>query len=117
MGEGAMRKRVKKKDFPGTASGTIKTFLLGEELEIDVDVGFNVTSFGYPAKTYGPPEDCYPAEGPEFDLDDTFTAQLPGGVLLTCSVSECSDQVIRQLEEIVFQSMADSDDPRESIDE
>lgn len=36
--------------------------------EYEVEVEFNVTSWGSPGQYSGPPERCYPAEGPEFDL-------------------------------------------------
>jgi hypothetical protein len=29
------------------------------------EIDYCVTSYGCPAQTYGPPENCYPAEGPE----------------------------------------------------
>lgn len=31
-------------------------------------IHFEVTSPGCPAKTYGPPEDCFPAEAPEWEI-------------------------------------------------
>ena len=35
--------------------------------EFDGAVEIEVTNFGMPAQTYGPPENCYPAEGPEWE--------------------------------------------------
>lgn len=33
------------------------------------DVDYRVTSYGCPAQTYGPPESCYPEEGPEWEIE------------------------------------------------
>ena len=41
--------------------------LMGEDFVVEID--YRITSRGYPAKTSGPPEDCYPAEGPEYDIE------------------------------------------------
>ena len=35
-----------------------------------IEFDYTVTSPGYPARTYGLPEDCYPAEGIEYQIDD-----------------------------------------------
>lgn len=53
----------------------ICTIERGED-QIDIDVEYSLTRF-YPAKTYGPPEDCYPAEGGEIE---ELTAYLDGKV-------------------------------------
>ncbi|CAB4121262.1 hypothetical protein UFOVP154_64 [uncultured Caudovirales phage] len=42
------------------------TYTLGDELE--VDVGYHVSSYGCAAQTIGPPERCYPAESAEVEL-------------------------------------------------
>lgn len=46
-----------------------RTFLnlgdCGEEVEVDIEYKY---SPGRPAKTYGPPEDCYPEEPAEVEL-------------------------------------------------
>ena len=39
-------------------------------IQWEVSITVNCTSPGCPAKLSGPPEDCYPAEGPEFELDE-----------------------------------------------
>jgi hypothetical protein len=36
-----------------------------DEVEVTVEYGY---SPGTPGKTYGPPENCYPAEGPDVDV-------------------------------------------------
>jgi len=40
---------------------------LGEDFLAEVE--FRVTHWGCPAKTYGPPENCYPAEAPEWEVE------------------------------------------------
>ncbi len=39
---------------------------LRQDEVVEVECTASITP-GRPARTYGPPEDCYPAEGPEFD--------------------------------------------------
>ncbi len=36
---------------------------------VEVEFYLKLTDRGRPAKIYGPPEDCYPAEAPEWELD------------------------------------------------
>ncbi len=45
-----------------------------EEIILDV---FGRVSFGLPAKTYGPPENCYPAEGEEVWVDHVLLDGKP----------------------------------------
>lgn len=45
----------------------IKTYDHDDE-SIDYRIHFEVTSPGCPAQTFGPPENCYPAEGPEWEI-------------------------------------------------
>jgi hypothetical protein len=33
------------------------------------EIEYRVTHWGCPAKTYGPPENCYPAEAPEWEVE------------------------------------------------
>lgn len=40
---------------------------MGEDFVADID--YRVLSWGCDAQTYGPPENCYPAEPPEFEID------------------------------------------------
>ena len=40
--------------------------------EFDAAVDIKVTSYGCPAQTYGPPENCYPAEGPEWEVEAVY---------------------------------------------
>lgn len=47
--------------------------LMGEDFVVTID--YRITSPGYPAKLSGPPEDCYPAEGPEFEVESITLAR------------------------------------------
>jgi len=40
---------------------------MGEDFLAEIDI--TVTSWGCEARIYGPPEDCYPAEPPEWDVE------------------------------------------------
>ena len=40
--------------------------------EFEAAVDITVTSYGCPAQTYGPAENCYPAEGPEWEAGATY---------------------------------------------
>ena len=40
--------------------------------EFDAAVDVKVLSYGCPAQTYGPPEHCYPAEGPEWEMEAVY---------------------------------------------
>jgi hypothetical protein len=46
---------------------------------IDYTAGMVVTSPGDPGRYYGPPEKCYPAEDPEFEII-TVSRQFPKGL-------------------------------------
>jgi hypothetical protein len=54
---------------------------MGEDFIAEVD--YRVTYLGCAARTYGPPEDCYPAELPEWEIDSIFllrdNADKPAG--------------------------------------
>ena len=40
--------------------------------EFDAAIDVNVVSYGCPAQTSGPPEYCYPAESPEWEIEATY---------------------------------------------
>ena len=52
--------------------------------EFDAAVEVNVTSHGYPAQTYGPPENCYPEEGPEWEVEATYIDAGENSGLVKC---------------------------------
>lgn len=54
---------------------TTFTIERGDE-QIDLEIDYDVAPY-YPAQTYGPPENCYPAEGGEIE---ELTATLDGEV-------------------------------------
>lgn len=37
---------------------------------VELEICLKLTDRGRPAKLHGPPEDCYPAEDPEWELDN-----------------------------------------------
>ena len=43
---------------------------VSDDIQWEVSITVNCTAPAQPAQLYGPPEDCYPAEGPEFELTD-----------------------------------------------
>lgn len=44
------------------------------------EIEYTVTYWGCPAKTYGPPENCYPAEAPEYDIESIGIALDEPGI-------------------------------------
>jgi hypothetical protein len=86
-----------------------------EDLEIEVTVEGSYVPF-VPAKTYGPPEDCYPAEGGY--CDDVFAyvdlPPLPGSKKARRGyVSLTEDEVEQfssQLSEVAMEDSRDYDD-------
>ncbi|CAA2140505.1 hypothetical protein [Hyphomicrobium sp. ghe19] len=65
----------------------------GDE-QIELEVNYSLTPY-YPARTYGAPEDCYPAEGGEVD---ELTAYLEGEVFALTPVE------MRALERRIYQN-------------
>lgn len=47
---------------------TIERKSIQDEAEIEILVEYRVTSWGCSAQTYGPPENCYPAEPMEIEV-------------------------------------------------
>lgn len=47
----------------GLTSGTIF------DIDMMIEYDYRVTYEGCKARTYGPPEDCYPAEDPEYEIE------------------------------------------------
>ena len=74
------------------------------------DVDYDVTSYGCPAQTYGPPENCYPAEGPEWVVnsitlyrDEGKDVETPGfeatGMLEWVLADYFADKIAEQIAE------------------
>jgi hypothetical protein len=43
------------------------------------EIEYRITHWGCPAKTYGPPENCYPAEAPEWEVESiAIWLDIPG---------------------------------------
>lgn len=55
-------------------SGEVETVVELAGAEVEVTVVYNWTP-GSPGRTYGPPEDCYPPEGPEVDIEGIFLTE------------------------------------------
>lgn len=53
--------------------------MMGADFYATVEI--NVTSWGCPAKTYGDPYDCYPAEAPEFEVEEIILQHDEPGAL------------------------------------
>lgn len=60
----------------------------GDGIEWEISIELDCTNPGCPAQLYGPPENCYPAEGPEFELDRVTVFVGKINVLQTAKWSE-----------------------------
>lgn len=70
---------------------TISYTLTRADEDIDIEVEYEVARY-YPAKTYGPPEHCSPAEGGEIE---ELAAYLDGAeITLTADEQEKIEQFI-----------------------
>lgn len=65
----------------------IETFIQIAGFDAELRVEFTVTSWGCPAQLYGPPENCWPAEDPEFEIDEI-------GVTLTIGGLDCAEWIV-----------------------
>ena len=64
--------------------------------EFEAAVDIKVLSYGCPAQTYGPPENCYPAEGPEWEVEGTYVdaeERNEEGKLVS-NLIECPDELL-----------------------
>ena len=49
-----------------------------ESIEIEFQITLICTALGQPARLGGPPEDCYPAEAPEFEVSTIYVINDDG---------------------------------------
>ena len=52
-----------------TTTQSVEIYAGGDYLEHCFEITIRCTALGTPAQLSGPPENCYPAEGPEFELE------------------------------------------------
>ena len=64
--------------------------------EFDGAFDINVISYGYAAQTMGLPENCYPEEGPEWEVEGTYiaVAEKDGRGRLVDKMVECPDELL-----------------------
>ena len=64
--------------------------------EFEAAVDIKVTSYGCPAQTYGPPEDCYPGEGPEWEVESVYVdaQEWKKEGKLVSNLIECPDELL-----------------------
>ena len=97
----------------GVAEGTIRVMVLGTEIDVDVEMGYTVSTPADPGRLSGPPEDCYPPTGAEWDLAETFDATIDG-FSFTGRIANCRDAEMDALDSLVEQAIAEhEEDPRQ----
>lgn len=93
----------------------------GNDVETMYDVEVNILSMGSPGKTYGLPENCYPPEPPEAEIDSIKLQGLgkQPGIEMAPAVWETigfTDKVIEEIYEAAFeqasQKAKDDEDAR-----
>ena len=64
--------------------------------EFEAAVDIEVTSYGCPAQTCGPPESCYPAEGPEWEVEGIYIDVVQRNEEGECVLNliECPDELL-----------------------
>ena len=64
--------------------------------EFDAAVDIRVTSYGCPAQTYGPPENCDSGEGPEWEVEATYVeaGERDKNGYLISNLVECPDELL-----------------------
>ena len=81
--------------------------------DVDLTVNFFATK-PVPARLYGPPEDCYPAEGGEIELDTIYLDEWEISSLLSPTVishilSELEESLPELFEEDPYEPESDDD--------
>ena len=90
--------------------------LLGLEAEVRCTASYTVTSRGRPAKTQGDPNDCYPEEAPEFEVDDTVALEFQG-LRWSAHFSDLPPLAQQEIEDKIYADIdeGDPDDDREDF--
>jgi hypothetical protein len=68
-----------------------------DDRETEIEVEIKVHSWGCAAQTYGPPENCYPAEGAEVEIIDAWLleeANLPNTPSILASLTDAERERI-----------------------
>jgi hypothetical protein len=68
---------------------------------LDVEVEYRVISMGSKGRYSGPPEDCYPGEGPELDIEAVLLVDEDGKTTDEDILDELSDAALDRLEDRV----------------
>jgi hypothetical protein len=95
---------------PGTNTLTTKW-------ELPIEVTWRITYRGRPARLYGPPEDCYEAEPPEYEIDRILICGVPVPFdALPSLVREGIDEAIRdELPGVIADEAADAAEYRAEL--
>lgn len=90
------------------------TFVFANILECDMVIYFDyeITNKGCAAKTYGPPENCYPAEAMEYSIK--FTGMVKDSTVLKFYPPKYLD-IPEWLNDIITEYLEDSDDVYQAI--
>jgi hypothetical protein len=86
------------------------THTLSTDYELPLTVEYRVTYRGRPARLYGPPEDCYEAEPPEYEIDRILVCGVPIPYdALPEPVRDWMDEAIRdELPDVIVDEAADA---------
>jgi hypothetical protein len=84
--------------------------ILGREVDVAIEVDYECTDPGTPGRTYGPPEDCYPAEGPEIEFGPLCAVTLPGGYVLDVDTDELPKDIYDRLRNRAEQDLRETAD-------
>jgi hypothetical protein len=84
----------------------MQTYLYMLDTDWVVEIDYRVTSYGCEAQTYGPPESCYPSEGPEWEVR-SITLRRDEGANVVTPEWEATGKMFELLCERFDQEIAD----------